>query len=79
MAELAFPRPHYIPAAEGVTGEKEQLYELCYKLRAYMNVLNPCYSQIISNVDENPYTVIRDEELHDIQQVQIDGGAPPMF
>ena len=68
------------PHTKEFAGKKEQFDELCYKLRAYMSMLNPGYAQICRRVDENPHTMIRDEDIHDFQQRIEDGGiATPQF
>ena len=40
--------------AKEFTGNREQFDEFCYKLRAYMNLLNPGYSQIFKMIEGDP-------------------------
>ena len=70
MTDMNFLVNLTLPPPKGGTGNIEQLDELCYKMRAYMNSLSPCYDQILRRVEENPYIVIRYEELHEVQQLQ---------
>ena len=41
------------PPPNELAWSKEQFVELCYKVRAYMKLINPSCSNIIRMVDEN--------------------------
>ena len=65
MIEMSFLGSATFPPPKELT-----IDDFCYKLRAYMNLLNPSYSQIFERVDDNSSTVIRDEDLHEVHQTQ---------
>ena len=72
---MNFPdNPTFQPQKE-FTGRAEHFEEFSYKLRAYMNLLNPGYSQIFRKIEEDPTKVIRDEDLHEVQQVRAEDGT----
>ena len=41
------------PPPKEFTGDKGQLDELCYELRAYMNLLNHGYSQLFKAIEDD--------------------------
>ena len=70
---------HYIgnmpfPAPKEFTGQNEHFDELCYKLRAYMSLYNPRYAASFKNIDENPHTMIKGDDLHEVQQARAEDG-----
>ena len=70
MADMKFPgNPTFQPPKE-FTGGAEHFEELSYKLRAYMNLLNPGYIRIFKQIEYDPTKGIHDEDLHDVQQVR---------
>ena len=70
MAEMNFlGTPAFYPPKE-FTGKAEHFEEFSYKLRAYMNLLNPGYSHIFRSIEADPTQVIQDEDFHEVQQVR---------
>ena len=70
MTEMSFlGNPTFHPPKE-FTGKAEHFEEFSYKLRAYMNLLNPGYSHIFRSIEADPTQVIQDEDFHEVQQVR---------
>ena len=70
MTDMNFLGNTTFPPPKEFTRKKEQFDELCYMLRANMNLLNPGYNKISKRLEENPCTVMQDEDLHEVQQAQ---------
>ena len=62
------------PAPKEFSGGKEQFDEVCYKLRACMSLHNPGYATIFKEIDDNPRALIKDENLHEVQQLRAEHG-----
>ena len=75
MADMRFPgNPTFQPPKE-FTGQADYFEEFSYKLRAYMNLLNPDYSSVFRRIEHDLAKVIRDEDLHDVQEVRAENGT----
>ena len=68
LGNMSFPTPKELAI------QKENFDELCYKLHAYMNLYNPRYAASFKNVDENPHTMIKGDDLHEVQQARAEDG-----
>ena len=67
MADMRFPgNPTFQPPKE-FTGKADQFEEFSYKMRAYMNLLNPDYSPGFIRVEDDPTNVIRYDDILDVQ------------
>ena len=75
MADMKFPgNPTFQPPKE-FTGRAEHFEEFSYKLRAYMNLLNPGYSRIFERFEYGPTKVVQYEDLHEVQQARAEDGT----
>ena len=75
MTEMSFLGSTTFPPPKEFTGKKEQFDEFCYKLRAYMNLINTGNSQIFKMIEDDPTHIIHDEDLHEVQQVRAEDGT----
>ena len=68
MADMNFlGNPTFYPPKE-FTGTSEHFEGFSYELRAYMTLINPGYSRIFKEIDQDPTNVIQYEELHGVHQ-----------
>ena len=55
MADMKFPGNPTFQHPKEFTGDAEHFEEFSYKLRAYMNLLNPGYIRIFQHIEDDPY------------------------